>query len=58
MADWKHLPDGNFINLEEVEYIKVEDGQITLETQMNTYHAELDAEWREILKELSAGKND
>ena len=55
MSDWKILPDGNLINLDEVEFIKVEKNIIFLKTSTHTYTVELDDEWREILKELTAG---
>ena len=53
MADWVHLPDGNFINLDEVEFIDIENDFALLKTSTREYRVELDEEWRKRLISMS-----
>lgn len=53
MADWVHLPDGNFINLDEVEFIDIKNDFALLKTSTREYRVELDGEWRKRLISMS-----
>ena len=53
MADWVHLPDGNFINLDEVEFIDIKNDFVLLKTSTREYRVDLDEEWRARLISMS-----
>ena len=53
MADWVHLPDGNFINLDEVEFIDIKNDFVLLKTSTREYRVEIDEEWRKRLISMS-----
>lgn len=58
MNGWKILPDGNLINLKNIEYIKISRNTIAFEASMKTYEAVLTPEWRKILLDLPNDPDD
>lgn len=58
MNGWKILPDGNLINLKNIEYIKISRNTIAFEASMKTYEAALTPEWRKILLDLPNDPDD
>lgn len=53
MYDFEITPNGDLINLEHVEFIKVEYGRVYCYTENRCHDFELTAEWKRKLTELS-----
>lgn len=53
MYDFEITSGGDLINLEHVEFIKVENGRVYCYTENRCHDFELTAEWKRKLAELS-----